>query len=108
MGRIKISHNPGLTKESLVELLNTNLADKGYEIGLSKLIGADIYIKKTAWVGAVVKIRQKSDETILITRGYSPSTVVRFLFHGLIVILVLNPKWNKLIAEIEEIFKKMN
>lgn len=108
MGRTKISHTPDLTKESLVELLNTNLADKGYEIGLSKLMGADVYIKKTGWVGAVVKIKQKSDETILITRGYSPSAAVRILAYGLITLLVLNPKWNKLIAEIEEIFKKMN
>jgi len=105
MGKLILGHNPDLTREKLLGIIEPQLKEKGYEVGASSLIGSDLYVKKTGWVGATIKIRQKNDSTIILTRGYSPSVAVRILAYGLITILILNPKWNKLIAEIEEIIK---
>ncbi len=105
MGKLTIAKNPELTKEKLLELIAPQLQAKGYEVGLSKLMGASLYVKKTGWVGAVIVIRQKKDSTLLITRGYSPSAAVRILAYGLITLLILNPKWKALVAEIEAIYK---
>lgn len=102
MANITIKHSPNLTKESLKALFTAHFSNKGYEIGFSSLIGADIYIKKNAWVGAAIKIKQKSNATVVRVNGFAPSIAVRLLLYGLITILILLPKWNKLVKEVKD------
>lgn len=105
MARLTVKHNPQLTREQLLEIIKPELEAKGYEVGISKLMGADLYVKKTGWVGAVIRIRQKNESTLIISSGYSPSALVRIIAYGLITILVLNSKWKALVAEIEAIIQ---
>ena len=106
MAKIVLKHNPELTKEALKEKLSKIFESKGYEVGFSKLIGAQIYVKKNGWVGAAISIKQKADSTVIRANGYAPSTAVRLLMYGLITILILMPKWNKLVKEIREELEK--
>ncbi len=100
MAKIILKHDPSLTKDKLKEVLSYHFITAGYEVGLSSLIGADIYIRKNNWVGVAIKLKQKQDSTFLRVNGYVPSTTLRILVNGVIPILFLWPKWNRLIAEV--------
>jgi len=104
MAKIMLQHDPSLDKERLREVLAHQFIAKGYEVGLSSLIGADIYIKKSNWIGVAIKLKQKPDSTFLRINGYVPSTVLRVLVNGLIPLLFLWPKWKRLIAEVQSFF----
>ncbi len=108
MARISLKHRPELTKEILKTALEAHFEPKGYEVGYSSLIGADIYIKKTAWVGVTIKLRQTKDSTFLRIHGYSPSMWARLFLGGLIMVLILNSKWNALIKEVKEFLNTEN
>lgn len=56
MATIQLKHNPSLTKEELLSVLQNGLGNK-YEIGLSRLIGADLYIQKSGAVGVSIKLK---------------------------------------------------
>lgn len=102
MAKAILAHNPSLTKESLNEVLSAHFTPLGYEVGDSALIGADLYIKKSGWTGVSVKLKQKSDSTLIRINGYAPSMAVRLLLYGLITILILLPKWRKLEKEVKD------
>ena len=102
MGKAILKHNPSLTKEKLKDILVAHFGAIGYEVDFSALLGADIYIKKNSWVGVTIKLKQKSDSTFLRIGGYAPSLAVRLLILGIVTILFLLPKWNKLIKEVTD------
>ena len=108
MARINLKHSPDLTKEQLRDMLSAHFTGLGYEVGLSALIGADIYVKKNAWVGVTIKLKQKSDSTFLRIGGYAPSIAVRLLLYGLITYLILLPKWNRLVKDVRELVTAEN
>jgi len=100
MAKIILPHDPSLTKERLQELLAHQFIPTGHEVGLSGLMGADIYIKKSNWIGVAIKLKQKPDSTFLRINGYVPSVALRVLVNGVLPLLILWPKWNRLIAEV--------
>jgi len=102
MAKLILEHNPSLTKEKLKDILEQHFSQKGYKVGFSSLLGKDIYIKKNAWVGATVTLKQKSDKTFLRIYGEAPSFEVRLLFYGIIPLFILLPKWNKLVKETKD------
>lgn len=105
MAKIILDHDPELTKEGILHALKEHFLTEGYEIDYSKLIGADVYIRKSAWVGVTIKLKQKPDSTFLRVRGYMPSPMARVMANGLLPMLILWPKWNKLIAEVKQFFE---
>jgi hypothetical protein len=102
MAKVILQHNPSLTKEKLKDILAEHFRSDDYQVDFSALIGANIFIRKNAWVGATIVLRQKADSTFLRINGYAPSFAVRFLLYGLITILILMPYWNKLINEVKD------
>jgi hypothetical protein len=100
MAKIILKHDPVLTVEALKQALSYHFINQGYEVGISKLIGADIYIKKNNWVGVAIKLKQKPDSTFLRINGFVPNVALRVLVNGLIPLLFLWPKWKRLIAEV--------
>lgn len=104
MAKIILTHDPSLTKEKLKDILTERFTVDGYEVDYSALIGADLYIKKSSWVGVTIKLKQSDDETKLKIWGYVPSTALRILVNGILPLLILWPKWNKLIAEVRDYF----
>lgn len=102
MAKAILKHNPSLTKEKLKDILFAHFGAIGYEVDLSALIGADIYIKKNNWVGVTIKLKQNADSTFLRINGYAPSLAVRLLYIGIVTMLILLPKWNRLIKEVTD------
>jgi len=102
MSQLVLKHDPSLTKEKLEQILSAHFTPKGLEVGLSSLIGADIYIRKSGWTGVTIKIKQKSDSTFLRIGGYAPSPGVRVLLYGLILYIILAPKWKALDKEVSD------
>ena len=101
MAKIDLPFDPSLTKDRLKDLLSHQFIPMGYEVGLSSLIGADIYIKKSNWIGVAIKLKQKPEKTFIRVNGYVPSTALRVLVNGILPLLFLWPKWKKLIAEVQ-------
>jgi hypothetical protein len=100
MAKVILKQNPSLTKEKLKEILAAHYGPLGYEVDFSKLIGADIYIKKNGWVGVTIKLKQTTNSTFLRMGGYAPSLAVRLLLYGLITFIILAPKWNWFVKEV--------
>lgn len=104
MAKIILNHDPSLTKEQLKLKIKGYFTELGYEVDFSALIGADLYIKKNNWVGATMKLKQKPDTTYIRINGYVPSTTYRILINGILPLLILRPKWNRLIDEVKHYF----
>lgn len=104
MAKIILNHDPSLTKEQLKDVLTDYFLQYGYEVDYSQLIGADIYVKKSSWIGVTIKLKQKPDSTFLRIGGYVPSPGLRLAVNGLLPLLILWPKWNKLIDEVRYYF----
>lgn len=102
MPKVILQHNPSLTKEKLKDILAEHFRVNGYTVDISALIGANIFIRKNAWVGATIVLKQKADSTFLRVNGYAPSFLVRLLLYGLILLLILMPQWNKLVKEVTD------
>lgn len=100
MAKTTIESIPSLTKEKLTNILSVYGKPKGYEVGASSLIGADVFVKKSGWTGVTIKMKQKADGTTFKVYGYAPSMAVRLLIYGVITILILRPKWKQLENEI--------
>ncbi|WP_108807700.1 hypothetical protein [Aquimarina spinulae] len=104
--KIEITTEKTLTKEVLKDYLDTMFSPFGYEVYLSSLIGADVVIKKSNWIGASVKLKTKSDKNHIVISGFAPSTMARILVSGILPILILLPKWLRFEKEIEGIIKE--
>jgi hypothetical protein len=101
MPKITLRHNPELTAEKVMEIFKKQFQGK-YEIYATRLIGADLIIKKSAWTGVSVKLKQAEGQTILKYGAMAPSAGVRMLFYALIPILILYfVSWKKMQNEIK-------
>ena len=70
---------------------------------MTKLLGADFVIKKSAWSGVSFKIKQKPGQTIIGFGCFSPSAFVRLLQLGIIPLLILHfVSWKKLEQEVKD------
>jgi|GEM_PF-1633478 len=102
MAKAILRHDPSLTPEQLFDLLKKHYGPMGYEVGESALIGAQYYIRKSAFLGATVKLRQRDDSTTVMVNGYAPSPAVRILLSGLLLIIIMMPKWLRFAKEVKE------
>jgi len=101
MAKIVIRHNPSLTKDKLLELFQKRFGGN-YKVYETKLLGADLIVKKSATTGVSVKLVQKSDSTLIRFGAFAPSAAVRILLYGLIMYLFVMKSWKKLTAEVKE------
>ena len=74
-----IGHHPELTVEDAMKILQGHLAGK-YDIYKSKRPYVDFMVKKSAWQGVAVRLRQKRKETAFVINGVVASTVIAILF----------------------------
>jgi hypothetical protein len=101
MPKVTLRHDPELTVSKLKQLLDDQFGDR-YEVYDTALVGADLVIKKSAWTGVSLKLKQKSDRTIVRFGAMSPSAAVRIFFMGLIPILILYfTSWRSIQNEIK-------
>ncbi|MCX6560664.1 MAG: hypothetical protein NTZ26_09115 [Candidatus Aminicenantes bacterium] len=77
MAKIEIRHDPGLTKDKLLDLFQKKFQGK-YEIYPTKsMINRDFVVKKSARSGIFVKLDQKSDKTVVVFNKDCPSVFWR-------------------------------
>ena len=101
MAKITLRHNPSLTKDKLLELFQKRFGGT-YEVYETKLLGADLVVKKSGYTGVAVKLLQKSDSTAIRYGAFAPSAWVRVLLYGLIMYLFVRNGWKALTAEVKE------
>ena len=100
MAQFKIDKPVDISVDAAIEALNGEFGGR-YEIYPTKLLGADLIIKKTGWTGVSVRFMKKKDKTLVRYAAMSPSAGVRMLGLGLIPILILwATTWKKMQAEI--------
>ncbi|MDQ7778927.1 MAG: hypothetical protein RDV41_04375 [Planctomycetota bacterium] len=105
MPKLSIGNKPDMTADKLLEIFKKQFGGK-YEVYKTKLIGADIIVKKSGWTGVAIKILQSSGQTILRFNAMSPSALVRVLQLGLIPLLFLYfGPWGRIVAEVEAFIK---
>jgi hypothetical protein len=94
---------PDLTPETLLPVLQQGFAAGRYQVYPTKLLGADLVIKKSAWTGIALKIKHTDQNTVLRYGPFSPSAGVRMLMMGLIPLLIIYGKsWKPMMTEFRE------
>ena len=73
MAKIEINHDPGLTKEKLLEIFQKQFEGK-YEVFPTKsMINRDFIVKKSGRSGVFVKLKQESNKTVVVFNKDCPS-----------------------------------
>ncbi len=89
-----------LTPEQALEIFERAFGNH-YEVYKTALIGADFIIKKSGFTGVSVKIKHKSDRTIIVYNALAPSAMVRILFMGVLPMLILYfTSWKAMVKEV--------
>ena len=99
MAKIQLINSDLLTVEELLEKLEFEFKQKGYLVYKTALIGADIVIRKKAFIGVSIKLKQNDKGTFLRVNGMIPDIWARLLSG--IWMLFLIGKWNKLVDEVK-------
>ena len=88
MPKVEIKHLPAQTPEDIQRIFKQKFGDT-YEIYQTQLIGVDFTIKKTNFTGVGVKLIKRKDKSYLKFNPLAPSFWVRFLFYGIIPLIIL-------------------
>lgn len=101
--KVDLGRRPDLTVESLLKQLKRDFG-KEFDVYLTKLLGADIIMKKSAWTGLAIKL--KKDEQGNASLGFNPlmpSAGARLLAAGVIPLLILwGRSWKPLIERFKD------
>jgi hypothetical protein len=100
MVKVIIRHDPSLTKDKVLELLQGYFGGR-YEVYATKLLGMDLVIKKSGSTGISLKLVQKSEETYFRFGAFAPSPAFRLLLYGVIPYFFLRRRWREMEAEIK-------
>jgi hypothetical protein len=99
----QLPKRPELTPEAALKAIEQGYAAGKYTVYPTKLLGADLIIKKSGWTGIAVKIKQADDKTTVMYNPMSPSAGVRMLGMGLIPLLIVYHKsWKHMVKEFQE------
>lgn len=104
--KVDLGRRPDLTVDSLLKQLKREFG-KEFEIYPTKLLGADIIIKKSAWTGLAIKLKKDAQGNANL--GFNPlmpSAGARILATGLIPILILwKRSWKPLIERFKDFLR---
>ncbi|CAN5436931.1 hypothetical protein BH11MYX1_BH11MYX1_48740 [soil metagenome] len=93
---------PHITPDTLLQELSNAWAPRGFQVYKSALMGLDVALKKSAWTGIAIKIKQTNAGTELAYNAFMPSAGARLLGMGLIPILIINANaWKPLLRQFE-------
>ncbi|MBN2156253.1 MAG: hypothetical protein JW776_09430 [Candidatus Lokiarchaeota archaeon] len=102
MVKIDIGFNPELTEQAVLNILQQHLP---YKVEMWKAIGSGVSVWKNVLLGAIVKLKQGSNTTILSVEGNPPSLIMRLVccvfgfICGLIVLFLLSGNFAGKVAE---------
>ena len=77
MAKIEIKHNPGLTKEKLLEIFQKHFQGKYEVLSAKSMINRDFVVKKTGMSGVFVKLKQTDKATEIVYNKDCPSVLWR-------------------------------
>ncbi len=79
MQKIQLDPSSSLQKDELLGMLKSHFEPQGYKVDNTKLLGSDFYVRKSAWVGSTVSLKEKNGSKFVRTVGYSPSVWARLI-----------------------------
>ncbi len=79
MAKVIIGHRPELTAEVARKVFESHFHDK-YDVYKTKMRAYDFVVKKSAWRGVSVKLKQKRGQTYFEFRGQPPGKAPFTLF----------------------------
>jgi radical SAM superfamily enzyme YgiQ (UPF0313 family) len=89
MAVVIVGHHPELIAEEAMKVFQRHFTGK-YVVYMYKLVGIRrIVVKKSAWVGVIVRLKQEKGKTSFDVNYYSPSMLARMPFFGLLQPLIL-------------------
>ncbi len=96
-------HAPHVTPETLHQELSNAWAPRGLQVYKSALFGLDVTLKKSAWTGIGIKIKQTAQGTELAYNAFMPSAGARMLMLGVIPIMIISSSaWKPLLRQFEQ------
>ena len=78
MAIIPVGYRPELTPERAMEVFKTHLGGR-YDVYETRQFGRHFILKKSAWTGVGVGLKQDQDGTYFVFTGITPSLGLRFL-----------------------------
>jgi hypothetical protein len=99
MAIVHIGRQPELTRERARELFTDHFAGT-YEVVRSNAISRDFIVRKNAWVGVGVRLKQDRTGTSFIFTGLIPNLPQQLLASGPGAFVFLRPSWITMEAEI--------
>jgi len=79
MAQITIGHHPELSGKDVVSIFEKHFADKYEIIPTPRQPTTDLIVKRSAWTGVAVHLKQEPNKTKLIFYGCAPSPWARGL-----------------------------
>jgi hypothetical protein len=99
-GKLSLPPNPNINPDTLLQDLQQAFGPQGCEVYKTKLIGADLVLKRTGFTGIALKIKQSPAGTEILFNPFAPSALARIFIMGLIPILILQAgPWKRLVAD---------
>ena len=77
MAKVIIGHRPELTAEAARKVFESHFHDK-YDVYKTKMPAYDFVVKKNAWRGVIVKLKQKRGQTYFVFRRDIPPGTAPF------------------------------
>jgi len=102
MAIVFVAHHPELTAESAMEVFRRHFGDR-YDVYKPWLFGrlfANFVVKKSAWIGVGVQLKQWGEETAFGLGGMVPSPILDLLFMGPIADTFLGRRWKAMEEEV--------
>ena len=79
MAKVTIGHHPKLTGKDVVSIFETHFADKYEIVPTPRQLTSDLIVKRSAWTGVAVHLKQERNKTKLIFYGCAGSPWARVL-----------------------------
>ena len=100
MATISIGQRPDLTKEKVREIFAHRFAGE-CEVIHSTAINRDFILKKNAWTGVGVRLKQEKDgASTFVFTALMPNVLLQTLFGGLFAVLLLRKGWKDMEMEV--------
>src|SRR3990170_4486167 len=95
MAIISIGNRPDLTKEQIQQIFAERFSE--YEVIKSTALNRDFILKKNAWTGVGVRLKQEKDgKTAFVFTALMPNVFLQTFFGGLFAYALLRKSWKEM------------
>ena len=99
MAIISIGNRPDLTKEQIQQIFAERFSE--YEVIKSTALNRDFILKKNAWTGVGVRLKQEKDgKTAFVFTALMPNVLLNALSGGLFAWALLRKSWKEMELEV--------